>query len=86
MSCVLVCVSCEILKKARARGLEIGNSLEHSGISGSSKLDMANKECQEDNLAEHHDAGQAKGDAQMYLIRSFFDSDINDTSFDTELT
>ena len=43
---------CGISKKARVRGLEIGNPLEHSG-SGYSKLNVAYKECQEEELAEH---------------------------------
>ena len=43
----------EILRRASVRSLEIGNTLEHSGISVSNKLDIVNKECQEENLAEH---------------------------------
>lgn len=48
---------CGIPKKARVRGFEIGNPLEHSR-SCSSKLDIANKKCQEENLAEHTGPGR----------------------------
>jgi hypothetical protein len=41
-----------IPKKARVRGFEICNPLEHSR-SCSSKLNVANKERQEEDLAEH---------------------------------
>jgi len=72
---------CGIPKKARVRGLEIGNPLEHSG-GGSSKLDVANKECQEKNLAEHAghrltNRGSCAGVPTKAVFNS--DNDINDT-------